>query len=198
MKGPTDEHYRMAAYVGRRMAQARHLPQEDPNDFAAQAQLIILERWDELRGVCERQGADPDNPPPNLLMRLVDYRMQDWLRLEYGRGEHRRKKHVNAISIDRDVGEGSSTLADFLSDGYNLENEALGAFDESVVALIDSIMLALPHATDRDRVVLELLAEGATLAQIGVALGFTESRACQIVRGLGDRYLAAVSRFVAA
>lgn len=199
MKGPTAEHYNIAAQIGRRIAYKRHLPFEDPRDLVAQAQLVMLERWDELRQICVRQHADPDNPPPGLLTRLVEYRMTDWLRLEYGRGDHRRKKHVDAISLDLEVGDsGSMTLADRLSDGYDLEADALDSLDEHVDALIDSIMLSLPNASERDRIVLELLADGATLARIGEVLGFTESRACQIVRAIGDRYLAAVSRFVAA
>lgn len=85
------------------------------------------------------------------------------------------------VSLDDVPADGDGlSLADRLADPA----DGIAAYDDaddrwSTHVLIASLLRELPAD---DRYVISRLLDGATLAQIGVELGFTESRACQIHR----------------
>lgn len=183
MEQPSPQHYDAAARVGRKMCRERGLS-EDPEDFAVEAQCLLLEHWLVIVEKCR----EPENPPLAFVGQFIRYRMTDWLREQFGRGAHRRKPHVGALSIETPITDDGITIGDTLSADIDLTDEALAFEDPTIGDMIETI-LACQHEEDalRDRMICEMIADGATLAEIGVTLQFTESRACQIVGEIGER-----------
>lgn len=77
------------------------------------------------------------------------------------------------------------------------EAEALRANEEQPKELAWDALLSVKKLRPRERTMLEMLAKGHTFLEVGEALGVTESRACQLARGIrercGDELLAALS-----
>jgi len=140
--------------------------------------------------ICNRQGlpfpADRSGGFWPWAMGFLRYKLYDWWRLEYGRHQTSAKRHrLNNVPIDdftrphgrmRD-GEPLTYIDTIPADVDDPEELAVGTLQA------EFILKALQRRSfsDTERRVLELRSEGMTLREIGEELGFTESRACQII-----------------
>lgn len=117
-------------------------------------------------------------------MSYLRYKLYDWWRLEYGRemtsAKRRQFKNVPIDAHARESIRGGELLTHLemipsdVTDPEEHVTDSLQA--EFIVAVLNT-----GRFSDRERDVMRRRAEGKTLREIGDELGFTESRACQII-----------------
>lgn len=173
---PTAEQIAYASGVGANMARARG-QFSAVEDFRQEARLALVMLLPRLA------AQHPEGVTLPLLGKAIRFRLLDWLRIEYGRGDHRRKPHARAVSLE-DLGVVEGATFDFADRTIDVEGDAIARTGAPLEDLIE-LVASMAHDPEAARVC-ELLAQGCTLQKIGDALGVTESRACQIVAAIRD------------
>jgi len=150
------------------------------DDWVGQSALITCEHWPAL---VDRY----DSVSMPLWGSIVSRRLIDWQRIELGR--RRQKPEANSILLSHMLDGGDAEGLDWdIVDPVDVEDEALDlVMEHDLDETIGRLVLCVPEAVQwRVRTVCEMLAGGATLAQVGAELGCTESRACQIVQEIRE------------